>query len=101
MRNEADMPGLKRRLGVPDDLVACHTAEVEGYVIEGHVPAAEVQRLLAERPSHIRGLAVPGMPLGSPGMEIPSGARHAHDVIAFHLDGGRSIFARYSELAGN
>ena len=73
--NELDK--IKARLGVPEELAACHTAEGSGYVIEGHVPAAAIDRLLAERPK-ARGLAVPGMPLGSPGM---SGPPEAYDVI--------------------
>jgi len=71
---------LKRRLGVPDDLAACHTAEVAGYVIEGHVPAAAIRRLLQEKPS-ATGLAVPGMPVGSPGME--GGTPERYDVVLF------------------
>jgi hypothetical protein len=63
-----DLDAVKVRLGVPDDLAACHTAEVSGYVIEGHVPAIALKRLLAEKPD-ATGLAVPGMPIGSPGME--------------------------------
>jgi len=71
---------LKRWLGVPDDLAAWHTAEVAGYVIEGHVPAAAIRRLLQERPS-ATGLAVPGMPVGSPGME--GGTPERYDVVLF------------------
>ena len=63
-----DMPAVKTRLGVPEKLASCHTAEIAGYVIEGHVPAHAINRLLAEKPK-ARGLAVPGMPIGSPGME--------------------------------
>lgn len=66
----ADVDILKLRLGVPADLVSCHTAEVDGYVVEGHVPAAAIRRLLTERPE-ATGLAVPGMPAGSPGMDFP------------------------------
>jgi hypothetical protein len=71
----ADLQVVRKRLGVPADLAACHTAEVDGYVIEGHVPALAVRRLLRERPNAI-GLAVPGMPAGSPGMEggVPIGS---------------------------
>ena len=63
-----EQPAISARMGVPDELRGCHSATVEGYVIEGHVPAADIRRLLAERPKGI-GLAVPGMPMGSPGME--------------------------------
>ncbi len=83
---------LKVRLGVPRDLASCHTAEVGGYVLEGHVPAAEVKRLLAERPQG-RGLAVPGMPMGSPGMEM-DGMADPYEVVLFGPSGTRT-FARY------
>jgi hypothetical protein len=79
----AALDAVKERLGVPADLVACHTAEVEGYVIEGHVPAVAVRRLLEERPS-AAGLAVPGMPAGSPGM---GGAAETYVVIQFGPQG--------------
>lgn len=79
-----DLDPIKRMLGVPEHLESCHTAVIEGYVIEGHVPAEAVQRLLAERPA-LTGLAVPGMPIGSPGMEGEPG--EAYDVIAFGPDG--------------
>ena len=94
MTAEADMLALKRRLGVPDDLISCHTALVDGFVIEGHVPVADIQRLLSERPAGIGGLAVPGMPIGSPGMEGSNMRREAFDVVAFG-DAGRSVFAHY------
>lgn len=96
MTDEADMPALKRRLGVPDDLVACHTALAEGFVIEGHVPAADIERLLSERPAGIRGLAVPGMPVGSPGMEARDGTADVFDVVAFGDNGTRRVFARHT-----
>jgi hypothetical protein len=82
---------VKARLGVPSDLAACHTAEVDGYVIEGHVPARAIERLLAERPA-ATGLAVPGMPIGSPGME--GGEPEIYEVVLFGPQ-GRSIFARF------
>lgn len=81
----ADMRPVKERLGVPARLASCHTAEVDGYVIEGHVPAQAVQRLLAERPAG-RGLSVPGMPIGSPGMEVPGVADDEYDVVLFDAD---------------
>jgi hypothetical protein len=76
---------------VPADLASCHTAEVQGYVVEGHVPAAAIRRLLAERPQ-AAGLAVPGMPVGSPGME--HGTPETYEVVLFGLQ-GRRTFARY------
>lgn len=92
--DEPDMPALKRRLGVPESLASCHTTVLDRYVIEGHVPLDAVRRLLRDRPSGIRGLAVPGMPAGSPGMEVPDGRREAFDVIAFDAAGRASIFQR-------
>jgi hypothetical protein len=86
-----DLDAVKTRLGVPDDLAACHTAEVSGYVIEGHVPAAAVKRLLAERPNAI-GLAVPGMPIGSPGME--GGKPDTYEVVLFEPN-GRRMYMRF------
>ncbi len=84
---------VKARLGVPRHLAACHTAEVEAYVIEGHVPAKAIRRLLAERPQ-IKGLAVPGMPVGSPGMEVEGTPPETYDVIAFGPS-GETRFERF------
>jgi hypothetical protein len=84
---------VKAKLGVPSELASCHTAEIEGYVIEGHVPAAAIRRLLAEKPQ-ARGLAVPGMPVGSPGMEIDGTAPETYDVVLFGSF-GRRVFARF------
>jgi hypothetical protein len=84
---------VKVRLGVPQDLASCHTAEVAGYVIEGHVPADAIKSLLAERPG-AKGLAVPGMPVGSPGMEVEGAAPETYEVVLFG-DGMRSTFGRY------
>ena len=89
---QADMAALKTRLGVPPTLASCHTTEVAGYVIEGHVPAAHVVRLIETRPKGLIGLAVPGMPAGSPGMEMPDGRRDAFKVLAFTADGRASVF---------
>jgi hypothetical protein len=80
-------------MGIPEALVSCHTATVEGYVLEGHVPAADIRRLLTERPEAL-GLAVPGMPYGAPGMG-PEDARDAYDVILIQRDGRASVFTRY------
>jgi hypothetical protein len=88
----ADVAPHKARLGVPPQLASCHTAVVDGYVIEGHVPAADVQRLLAMRPA-VTGIAVPGMAMGSPGMEF--GPAVAYDVIAFKPDGTLELFASH------
>ncbi len=85
---------LKAQLGVPQRLASCHTAEIAGYVIEGHVPPAEIQRLLREKP-RARGLAVPGMPVNSPGMEVPGASDDTYDVVLFGADAD-VVFARYS-----
>jgi len=88
----------KRQFGVPKDLESCHTAVVDGYAIEGHVPASEILRVLKERP-RAKGLAVPGMPLGSPGMEASQkDVRDAYDVVLFTADGKNYVYRHY---AGN
>ena len=84
---------VKTRLGVPRALAACHTAEVGGYVIEGHVPAPAIRRLLAERPQ-ATGLAVPGMPVGSPGMQVEGMEPDTYEVVLFGPSGQRTV-ARY------
>lgn len=89
-----DIDAVKRRLGVPAALASCHTAEIDGYLVEGHVPAEVIEKLLAERPA-IRGLAVPGMPIGSPGMETPGEAPEPFRVIAFDASGRASVFADF------
>ncbi len=95
MIDTRDMASVKKRLGVPDDLASCHTAEIGGYVVEGHVPEPAIRRLLAEAPAAI-GIAVPGMPAGSPGMEAP-GVRLLYDVILFGPS-GRRRYARFQGL---
>ncbi|WP_347268013.1 DUF411 domain-containing protein [Paracoccus sp. (in: a-proteobacteria)] len=94
-----DMPNdalarVKAGAGITPALASCHTARVEGYVIEGHVPPADVRRLLAERPAAI-GLSVPGMPYGAPGMG-PESEREAYDVILIGRDGSTGLFASYA-----
>lgn len=91
--NVENMTPAKTRFGIADDLLSCHTAVVDGYVIEGHLPADDVRRLLAERPD-AAGLSVPGMPVGSPGMEHGN-RRDPYDVVLFDRDGKRSVFTRY------
>lgn len=88
-----DLYAAKARLGVPEDLASCHTATVGRYVVEGHVPADAVRRLLAERPA-ATGVAVPGMPAGSPGME---GGRHEEYEVVLFGPGTRATFGRYRE----
>jgi hypothetical protein len=87
-----DVTPVKVEHGISPRHQSCHTAVVGDYVLEGHVPADLVRRMLEERPE-IAGLAVPGMPVGSPGMETPDGAKNAYDVIAFTEDGGESVYA--------
>jgi len=87
-----DLGAVKAKLGVPPELGSCHTAQVGRYVIEGHIPADVVQRLLKDRPTTVAGLAVPGMPLGSPGMEVEGQPAEPFDVIAFAPDGSRFVF---------
>ena len=91
-----DLKSLKTRLGVPSDLESCHTATVGGYFVEGHVPASDVRRLLAEKPV-AKGIAVPGMPVGSPGMERGD-QRDPYQVIQFG-DDGRTVFATHGYSA--
>ena len=90
--DRSDMPAIKTRLAVPEALVSCHTTTVSGYALEGHVPLEDVARLLADQPKGIRGLAVAGMPRGSPGMEMPDGAKDAFQVMAFDAAGNTSVF---------
>lgn len=87
-----DLEAIKLSLGVPAELASCHTATVAGYVIEGHVPVSAMQRLLKQRPE-VAGIAVPGMPLGSPGMESPVGAE-PYTVFSFMGDGAYRPFQR-------
>lgn len=86
-------PGVyRRKFGIPDALGSCHTGVVQGYGLEGHVPAAEIKRLLAEKP-RAKALAVPAMPLGSPGMEGPR--KDPYDVLLVTADGRRSVYRHY------
>ena len=87
-----DMPAIKEQYRVPEALLSCHTTIVGGYAIEGHVPMEDVARLLRERPSEIAGIAVAGMPRGSPGMEMPDGAKDSFQVIAFDDAGLTSVY---------
>ena len=90
-----DTTAARKRLGMPDSFGSCHTASVEGYVLEGHVPAAEVKRLLATRPV-ATGLAVPSMPPGSPGMEVGE-RKDPYDVFLIDKSGGHTVFAHYPQ----
>jgi hypothetical protein len=92
--DDAHRDVLQRKMGVPADLSSCHTAIINGMAFEGHIPIADMKRALAQHPKGVRGLAVAGMPLGSPGMEMPGMKAQAYEVVAFGV-GGRRVFARY------
>lgn len=91
--NVRDLNAVKRRNGVPYEAASCHTALVDGYVVEGHVPAADIRRLLSEEPD-VRGIAVPKMPVGSPGME-QGGRKDPYKVVTFGEGGVEGVWARY------
>ena len=85
---------IKKQAGITEKIASCHTAKIDGYVIEGHVPAADIKRLVSEHPDAI-GLTVPDMPIGSPGMEQPGGETEPYDVLLLKKDGGLEVFARH------
>jgi hypothetical protein len=91
-KDTPNMTEIKHTLGVPDGLTACHTAVVNGYLIEGHVPASDIDRLLEQKP-RVAGLAVPGMPAGSPGMEAAGTQRY--QVLTFDKSGKTMVFASH------
>ena len=93
--NDVDnLNSVKQRVGLPYGMGSCHTAEVDGYFVEGHVPVDDIKRLLRERPQ-AKGIAVPGMPVGSPGMEVPSGQVQPYDVILVGADGKTSVYSHH------
>ena len=92
--DDANRGALQRRVGVPADQLSCHTAIVDGMAFEGHVPIADMKRVLAQRPKGVSGLAVGGMPVGSPGMEVAGMKAQPFSVIAFG-PGGRRVYARH------
>ncbi len=87
-----DVPAVRKKLGMPDKLGSCHTAKVGNYLLEGHVPAEDVKRLLKEKPTAL-GLAVPGMPAGSPGMDVPNSP--PYDALLVQKDGTTRVFAKH------
>src|SRR5215203_6176000 len=91
--SSADVRAVSKAAGLPDDGSSCHTAKVGNYVVEGHVPASDIHRMLKEKPA-IAGIAAPGMPMGSPGME-QGGAKEAYDVMAFTKDGKMTVYAKH------
>ena len=92
----ADMTAIKDKRGVPRQARSCHTAVVDGYVVEGHVPVEDVQRLLKQRPA-VAGLGVPGMPIGSPGMEVAGMKPQPYDVLAFDKSGRTTVFSSHNK----
>ena len=90
--NVNDIPAARKSLGMPDRVGSCHTAKVGGYLIEGHVPAADIQRLLKEKPKAV-GLAAPGMPQGSPGMETATPV--PYETLLVQADGSTTVFAKH------
>ena len=94
VRNEANLGPIKEQVGVPAGKGSCHTAEVGGYFVEGHVPAEDIKRLLAQKPD-AKGLVLPGMPAGSPGMEMPDGRSEPYTVELVARDGSTALYARH------
>jgi hypothetical protein len=94
VHDEEDMDAVKDNLGVPKGVRSCHTAQVGKYVVEGHVPAGDIRRLLKEMPA-VAGLAAPGMPASSPGMAQPGQAHEAYEVLAFKRDGTSEVYAKH------
>ena len=96
VRDVENLNSVKQRVGIPYGMGSCHTAEVDGYFVEGHVPIDDITRLLRERPD-AKGLTVPGMPAGSPGMEVPSGRVQPYEVVLVGRDGSTSVYSRHGE----
>jgi hypothetical protein len=94
VHDEADMDAIKDEMGVPKGVRSCHTALLDRYLVEGHVPAADLRRLLKERPA-VAGLAVPGMPKSTPGMAVPGDTPEPYEVLAFARDGKTTTYARH------
>ncbi len=94
VHDDEDMDAVKDNLGVPKSLRSCHTAQVDRYLIEGHVPAEDIKKLLGQKPKHA-GLAVPGMPASSPGMAVPGEPLEPYEVLAFERDGTTKVYAKH------
>lgn len=94
VHDDENVDAIKDEMGVPKDLRSCHTAMLGRYLVEGHVPAADLRRLLAERPA-LLGLAVPGMPKSAPGMAVPGETPEPYQVVAFAAGGKTSVFAKH------
>ncbi|MCW8327934.1 DUF411 domain-containing protein [Photobacterium sp. SDRW27] len=93
---EQDLTPKKIELGIRPEYASCHTAEIEGYTFEGHVPASEIQRFIESKPTRMIGLAVPGMPMGSPGMEYDD-KKDPYDVLAFDKNGKTMVWSRHNQ----
>ena len=89
--NVASTAPARERFGVPNKLLSCHTGTINGYWVEGHVPADLVKKLITDKPEDIRGISAPGMPMGSPGMEGPNPVQY--DIVAYHADGTTRVYA--------
>jgi hypothetical protein len=96
VRDVDNLNSVKQRVGIPYGMGSCHTAEVGGYFVEGHVPMDDIKRLLRERPD-AKGITVPGMPAGSPGMEVPSGEVQPYEVMLIGRDGTPSVYSRHGQ----
>lgn len=91
--SQEEMSAMKTANGIGRDLASCHTAQIAGYLVEGHVPAEDLQRLLKEKPADVKGIAVPGMPIGSPGMEMEGKPADEYEVVTFNEAGETTVFA--------
>lgn len=93
--SQEELTALKADKGITPDLASCHTAEIAGYLVEGHVPAEDLQRLLSEKPEGVKGIAVPGMPIGSPGMEMEGRPAEEYETVVFNAAGEQKDFAQH------
>ncbi len=93
--SQEELTALKADKGITPDLASCHTAEIAGYLVEGHVPAEDLRRLLSEKPADVKGIAVPGMPIGSPGMEIEGRPAEEYETVVFNAAGEQKDFAQH------
>ena len=93
--SQEELSAVKKDKGITSDLLSCHTAEIAGYVVEGHVPADDLKRLLKQSPDDVKGIAVPGMPVGSPGMEMEGKPADEYDVVTFDDAGETKVFASH------
>jgi len=93
--SQQELTALKADKGITPDLASCHTAEIAGYLVEGHVPAEDLQRLLSEKPDDVKGIAVPGMPIGSPGMEMEGRPAEEYETVVFNAAGEQTDYAQH------